>query len=404
MKRNCAICGSSKKENLYSQRLIVPSANYVNSGYDVVICKECGFAYADNLPDQSDFDKYYKGVYKSAYELAKRISTECTKNDFETESDIRQHRHSLGNIICHLRTEDRILDVGCGSGHLLSLVKAHGYGYVSGLDPSDVACRTAKEKYGINVFHGSLFDDLDLGRFDFIILSQVLEHIADLRSFVSEVHKLIRESGRVYIEVPDAYNFILSHNPSAGLGWTYEQDLFAHFTPEHINFFSELSLQNLMTRLGFEKVFVESQVSIIGIVASVWKPCHIIHDQCIEPHLAEYIAAAKTMLDAPSRVIDRLVKTRQEILVWGAGLHTQRLLGCTNLGEANIRAFVDSNPQYQGEQLLGKPIISPEALMQFSPLPILISSRRLQDEIKRKIQTSGLKNPLVLLYSPQDNV
>jgi len=153
-----------------------------------------------------------------------------------------------------------------------------------------------------------------------------------------------------------------------------------------------------MNRIGFEKLFAASQVSIMGVIASVWRKTKIVHDGHVENCLDCYIKASKSVLNHPRSVIDRLVETQQEILVWGAGLHTQRILGCTDFGRANIRAFVDLNPQYEGEMLLGKPIVVPHVVEELPLLPIVISSRRLQGEIKRWIQTSGLKNPLVLLY------
>ena len=379
MKRNCAVCGSSTKDPVYSQRLVTPSAAQFHSGQEVVICRECGFAYADNLPDQVALDKHYTNSHMNSEEPAR-------------------YDLSLKNMLRFLQRRDRILDIGCGAGHLLNLIKAQGYECVVGLDPSEAACQAARRQYGLDVFQGSLFDALDLGRFDFIILSHVLEHIAELPGFISELHKLLNDEGRVYVEVPDAHNFILSVEPNAPLGWMYEKDLLAHFAPEHVNFFSLASLQNLMTRLGFQKLWAESQVSIMGVVVSVWRQIGIARDTAIDACLLEYVEAGRALLGSPIQVINRLVETQQEILVWGAGLHTQLLLGCTGFGKTNIRLFVDSNPQLQGQQLLGRPIVSPETLAQSPHLPILISSRRVQNEIKRQIEANGLKNPVILLY------
>jgi hypothetical protein len=92
------------------------------------------------------------------------------------------------------------------------------------------------------------------------------------------------------------------------------------------------------------------------------------------------------------------VQTQQEICVWGAGLHTQRLMGCTDFGKMNIRFFVDGNPQLQGQDLLGKPIRAPEAIAECPSLPVLVSSRRVQKDIRTQIQASDLRNPVILLY------
>ena len=55
-----------------------------------------------------------------------------------------------------------------------------------------------------------------------------------------------------------------------------------------------------------------------------------------------------------------VAESGREILVWGAGLHTQRLLATGGLDRANIRAFIDRDPIYHGATLAGRPIIAPE--------------------------------------------
>ncbi|HRH71536.1 MAG TPA: hypothetical protein PLM62_00485, partial [Zoogloea sp.] len=47
------------------------------------------------------------------------------------------------------------------------------------------------------------------------------------------------------------------------------------------------------------------------------------------------------------------------VLVWGAGSWTQRLLGAGTIPLAQVRAFLDSAPNKQGQLLAGKPIVAP---------------------------------------------
>ena len=42
--------------------------------YDVAICRRCGGAYADRIPDQAAFDRYYREMSK--YEYAQRDGAE----------------------------------------------------------------------------------------------------------------------------------------------------------------------------------------------------------------------------------------------------------------------------------------------------------------------------------------
>jgi hypothetical protein len=96
--------------------------------------------------------------------------------------------------------------------------------------------------------------------------------------------------------------------------------------------------------------------------------------------------------------INKVVEIGRSIIVWGAGAHTLRLLANSRLVEANIRAFVDSNPRYQGKMLNNVPIISPELLKDLHD-PILISSRVYQEEIVTQIRNElHLINEVIRLY------
>ncbi len=55
-----------------------------------------------------------------------------------------------------------------------------------------------------------------------------------------------------------------------------------------------------------------------------------------------------------------LIASQRPLVVWGVGTHTQRLLATGGLAEANIVAFVDSNPNYLGKKLNNIPILAPE--------------------------------------------
>ncbi len=381
LSRKCAICGSVEKRMVFQQRFALPSANYVHAGYDVVICKACDFAYADNLPDQSFFDTYYTN----------------TGGKGAGEAYGNRHANSVGNIVRFARQTDRILDIGCGSGEILAMLAARGYRDLLGLEPGEEYCEATRRR-GIEVVRGTLSDDIEVGQFDFAILSHVLEHVQDVRRTVSRLQELLRPGGGLYVEVPDADGFNMLNNPSVRLEWDFAKDLFAQFCPEHVNFFTTKSLGNLMRRTGFAEVFLESQVSVLGVVASVWTPAALTPDAAIDGQLRQYVTESEAILDKIRPAIAAAANRADGILVWGAGLHTQRLLANTQLGKAKILAFVDSNPAYRGMNLLGHPIVGPQDVPGFPPVPILISSRRLQDDIEQTIVALGLGNERLLLY------
>jgi SAM-dependent methyltransferase len=363
-----------------------------------VVCERCDFAYADEVPPQAFFESYYKTPIKTVQSLATRRSSQVGEKGFECASDLRLHASTLNTLKSLVSQRRRVLDVGCGSGHLLSLLRDAGYEHLMGIEPSAVASSIARQEYGLEVITASLFDDLEVGEFDFLILSHVLEHVSELRHFLWGCARLLAEGGQVYIEVPDASQFGLSLDSRMESVCEHNKDLFSQFCPEHVNFFTRVSLENLMVACGFRKVFLEPRVSIMGVIGSAWDRVPLQKDQAVRGALQSYIEGAEAACQAPVAVIEEILASEKEIVVWGAGLHTQRLLAISKLGSVRIRAFVDSNQAYQGQQLAGRPIIGPDQVCQFPNLPILISSKRQQAEIGGQIGAMGLPNPILLLY------
>ena len=88
----------------------------------------------------------------------------------------------------------------------------------------------------------------------------------------------------------------------------------------------------------------------------------VVKDEVTEPRLLDYIRRSQALGDTVSTAVQRVVDSGEPIVVWGVGTHTQRLLATGGLTKACIKAFVDSNPRYQGKQINGIPIISPAEL------------------------------------------
>jgi SAM-dependent methyltransferase len=361
-------------------------------GYDVVVCAACGFAFADNLPDQAAFDRYYRDMSK--YENQERKGQ---LPDF----NIRRYRETVGIIMkCLPQKTARILDVGCATGGLLDELKQNGYDQLTGLDPSPACAQTAANLYGIKVLTKSLSETKkDIGIFNLIILCAVLEHIHDLKFTLSRVRALLSSGGIVYIEVPDAAHFTCSDRDSP----------FQEFSTEHINFFSASSLSNLMQSHGFKKIFLregsfeQSSGIIVHDIKTVFrredevKSRTLLRDTETERNLVTYISRSQDIEKRMIKVIDAVVADGRPIIVWGVGTLTQRLLLSSRLAEATIRSYVDSNPKYQGKQMNKIPIIAPSELKGKTE-PILISSVVFQEEIESQIRNDlALSNEIIKL-------
>ena len=389
--RPCPVCGTARGEVLFRQSFHSLEQVGLLDGYDVVLCSTCGVAYADDIPSQAEFDAYYRDLSK--YEHAHRDGKESP----DDERRLQEVALDLQSMIAE--PTSRLLEIGCANGRLLSLLREMGFPNVFGADPSPASAEVAHRLYDIPVTTTTIFDlSRCAGRYDYVVMLGVLEHIRDVGAAIHSVKSVLSDAGRVYIEVPDA-----THP-------TIEQDApFQEFSLEHINFFSPASLQQVMEGAGFRALTCGSvereprQGVFVRVVRGMFE-CGAKARACFPRHadteaaLRAYVSQCRLIEDRLRSSIARAVGDGAPIVVWGVGTHTRRLLATGALASANIVAFVDSNPKYQGRRLHNLPILSPQALCQRREA-ILILSFAFQQEIRRQIQDElKLSNKVITLY------
>jgi len=103
----------------------------------------------------------------------------------------------------------RVLDVGCGFGTLLHLLKERLEARVEGIELATVDVTAAKQFYGLELFHGSLEEFAEARRgeqFDCIALHHTFEHLPDPRGALRLMKGLLAPGGILYIGVPNVMN------------------------------------------------------------------------------------------------------------------------------------------------------------------------------------------------------
>ena len=392
MQRPCPICGGNARSVLFHQIFTAFSGKSLLSGYDVVTCSQCGCGYADGIPSQSDFDTYYRELSKYEYQH---------RGGAESAEDLSRFRTITDALAPFVPSpQARILEVGCSTGRLLALLKESGFSHVAGLDPSPFCGEAALRLYGVPVRTGSLDNLLqDPSRVEVLILIGVLEHLRDLRPALRNVCQKLSSHGLVYVEVPDVTGF------ARFLDAPYQQ-----FSTEHVIFFSPASLSAALAAEGFRPLLVKqdsrphSGSSVMPVLWGIFEKAEPLtagpaFDPETRPALESYIhASARVERDLAQR-INTLVETQQPIFVWGVGTLTRRLLSTTRLGEANIVAFIDSNPNIQGQSFDGIPVRSPDGIRNRDEA-ILIASWVFAADIERQIRTDlGCHNAIIRLSS-----
>jgi predicted TPR repeat methyltransferase len=376
--RSCPVCNHHKSSQLFRQSFSSLSQGSLLDGYALAICESCGAGYAQDIPSQTVFDRYYTEMSK--YEYIDRLGV-------QTDSELQRFREEVNLVVPYLTNTDRILDIGCSTGGLLAEFKRRGFSNLLGVDPSPACAKFTEELYGITAKPAtiSILDRLN-EQVDIAFLTGVLEHLRDLDSSLDRVKSCLKKGGLIFLVVPDATRY--DRHFSAP---------FQFFSMEHINYFSPLSLSNLMVRHGFSAVFTErltlqltanaNEPSIAGLFRWDLDPQNsssFVRDDETEPALCRYIQQSQTLEQQIQAKIDRLVDASQPLAVWGVGTHTLRLLETSRLSQAKLVTFIDSNINYQGKTLAGIPVISP-AEFNNPTAEILISSQTAEPEIFQAI-------------------
>lgn len=108
-----------------------------------------------------------------------------------------------------IRPVDRVLEIGCESGHLLLALPPCGLRL--GADISRAALADAQARTRSATAVRVAFTQIDAarplpvapGRFDVIIISEMLEHVADPRIVLEQVHAIATPETRIVITVPN---------------------------------------------------------------------------------------------------------------------------------------------------------------------------------------------------------
>lgn len=174
--RVCPICGGINREQLLRQRFEPLMGISLLDGYDVVLCKDCGFVFADNLPATDRFQKYYSDASK--YEMGGRLP----------EASFVRLSNLADWIASHVSGDVRVIDAGAANGDLLVLLKARKFTNLTGLEPSETCVEFARTQHSLTMIQGGLNRRPDnVAPFEMLILSMVLEHVPELCQFIENV-------------------------------------------------------------------------------------------------------------------------------------------------------------------------------------------------------------------------
>jgi 2-polyprenyl-3-methyl-5-hydroxy-6-metoxy-1,4-benzoquinol methylase len=138
--------------------------------------------------------------------------------------------------------EHRILELGCGDGNFLAVMRHAGWRVVG----SEFSANTAalvQRRHGVPVFVGNIADGTPPeSPFPVVAAYHVLEHAYYPARWLRRVRELIEPNGLLHIQVPNDASFT---HLMAGDAWS------SVVFPQHVYFYRPATLTALLTREGF---------------------------------------------------------------------------------------------------------------------------------------------------------
>ncbi|MDR3698017.1 MAG: class I SAM-dependent methyltransferase [Candidatus Sulfopaludibacter sp.] len=235
----CLICGSATTVMLFeaSDRLY----RTTQKKFSVVRCAECGLVRLDPVPRPGELPRYYPDNYW----FTPDASPASRMEEAYRRLVLRDHVQFVAQAARRTRARGPLLDVGCGGGLFLGMMRERGF-RVLGLDNSREAAAIAWRRQQAPAVCAMLEKaPFRAGSVAVLTMFHVLEHLYDPRAYLTAAYQLLEPDGRLVVQVPNAgcWQFRL-----LGPAWNGVD------VPRHLFDFRAGDVEKLVQSCGFEVV------------------------------------------------------------------------------------------------------------------------------------------------------
>ena len=233
----CRICGNTNNNTSHVLREMMFG---YRDEFEYIECFKCGCLQISEIP--INLEKYYPDWYyslsintksilsKASFYLKKKRFVYClTKRGII--GNITTKVYGIPDIINVLNKakpnlNSKILDVGCGAGHLLLGLRECGFLHLYGIDPyiGDDICY----ENGVRIYKKNI-NELT-GKYDFIILNHSLEHMSDPVSIFQSLSLRLETNGLIIIRIPLVSSFAWRYYKTNWVQLDAPRHLFLHST------------------------------------------------------------------------------------------------------------------------------------------------------------------------------
>jgi len=262
-------------------------------------CENCGHGYIENILSDNFYEEFTVAL--------------------DDKSDgFRDNIRNIGfnRIIDRLleishNDNDSILEIGAGRGYLLKQASKR-YKYAFGVEPSKVEAAFA-QSLGLNIMIDFFGKHNNIERkFSAFVSTMVFEHLPDPKEAITYAYELLKDGGSGVIQVPNAQRTVVNK-------------VYFDVYPQHLHYYTPLSLAKLVTDAGFEILSLEETSERNYLEVYIRKP------------LRKTSFKQKEMLDR--NFFDANTKEYQCVGLWGASYAARSCIYL--LEQTNIKHFFD---------------------------------------------------------------
>lgn len=227
----CKICGNEEFLTLYKN----VDDPITHNKFKIVKCLSCKNHFTSPCP--SSIGDFYPKNYRKYGKFTFLIL------NFLYSLNVKKWIKEFGE-------KKTVLEVGCGSGFMLSVFKKYGW-QEFGLERNKEVAMHAKRQFDINVMCKNL-NEIKNKKFDLILLFNVLEHVDDPCLVIKECSRLLNKNGQIVVKVP---NFDSWQSKLMKSNW-FHLDV-----PRHLYHFNKAGLKKIIEDNNLQYTF-KTSVSI----------------------------------------------------------------------------------------------------------------------------------------------
>lgn len=213
----CKICGNSENNTTHVAREMMLG---LRDEFTYMECAKCACLQLVNPP--KEISTYYPSDYysyanpRSLASILKRLRASYARKGLNPFGALVAYLYGPDDAIrsisrLDLKKDVRLLDVGCGSGGLLSNLKRMGFKNLAGVDPF---LPSSTERNGIRLLKKEL-SELD-GEFDVVMLHHAFEHMEDPASVLEHLRRILSPEGIIILRIPLCDSYAWKHY---GVNW-----------------------------------------------------------------------------------------------------------------------------------------------------------------------------------------